>query len=123
MEKSSTTNDPSHATSRDGQKEQSAAEPTNASVGSTDDSFRTSRWKCPVFTNFKQVASPYMEQHGHAMLYGFIGFLIALLILIIGFWQTVLLVAFAAVGVVIGCYRDGNPTVRRRLKDFIDRID
>lgn len=123
MENPSTTNDPSPATSRDDREERPAAQPAGNPAESNGGASRTNRWKCSAFTSFKQIASPYMERHGHAVLYGFIGFLIAVLILIIGFWQTFLLVVFAAVGVVVGCYRDGNPTVRRKLKDFIDRID
>ena len=59
-----------------------------------------------VYASMKRAFSPYVENHSHAVLYGIIGFVAAALILIVGFWPTVLLAVFAAIGVVIGKYRD-----------------
>ena len=56
-----------------------------------------------------------LEKHGHAIAYGLLGFLIALLILIIGFWPTFLLSIFAAIGVLIGTYQDGSIQLKRLL--------
>ena len=55
------------------------------------------------------------EKHGHALIYGLLGFLIALLILLIGFWPTFLLSIFAAIGVLIGTYQDGSIQLKRLL--------
>ena len=55
-----------------------------------------------VYASMKRAFSPYVENHSHAVLYGIIGFVAAALILIVGFWPTVLLAVFAAIGVVIG---------------------
>ena len=56
-----------------------------------------------------------LEKHGHAIAYGLLGFLIALLILLIGFWPTFLLSIFAAIGVLIGTYQDGSIQLKRLL--------
>lgn len=56
-----------------------------------------------------------LEKHGHAIAYGLLGFLIALLILLIGFWPTFLLSIFAAIGVLIGNYQDGSIQLKRLL--------
>lgn len=65
-----------------------------------------------VYASMKRAFSPYVENHSHAVLYGIIGFVAAALILIVGFWPTVLLAVFAAIGVVIGKYRDGDRKTR-----------
>lgn len=75
-----------------------------------------------VYASFKHAMSPYVEKHSHAVLYGIIGFVAAALILIVGFWPTVLLAVFAAVGVVIGKYRDGDRKTRAQMKQLIDRF-
>lgn len=64
------------------------------------------------YASLKRTLSAYFDHHGHAVLYGVIGFAVAALILIIGFWPTVLLAAFAAAGAAIGKYRDGDQEVR-----------
>ena len=48
-----------------------------------------------VFASMKQAMAPYVEGHSHTVLYGIVGFVIAALILLAGFWPTVLLVLFA----------------------------
>ncbi len=76
-----------------------------------------------VYASMKRAMSPYVERHSHAVLYGIIGFIAAALILIVGFWPTVLLAAFAAVGAVIGKYRDGDRKTRERMRHFLDRFN
>ena len=68
-----------------------------------------------VYASMKRAFSPYVENHSHAVLYGIIGFVAAALILIVGFWPTVLLAVFAAIGVVIGKYRDGDRKTRQQM--------
>lgn len=75
-----------------------------------------------VYASMKKAVSPYVEKHSHAVLYGILGFIAAALILIIGFWPTVLLAVFAAVGVVIGKYRDGDRKTREQMKHVLDRF-
>ena len=67
--------------------------------------------------------TPYVENHSHAVLYGIIGFVAAALILIVGFWPTVLLAVFAAIGVVIGKYRDGDRKTRQQMKQVLERFN
>lgn len=76
-----------------------------------------------VYASMKRAMSPYVEHHSHAVLYGILGFIAAALILIIGFWPTVLLAVFAAVGVLIGKYRDGDRKTRMQMKHFLERFN
>lgn len=76
-----------------------------------------------VYASMKRAMSPYVEHHSHAVLYGIIGFIAAALILIVGFWPTVLLAVFAAIGVIIGKYRDGDRKTREQMKNVLDRFN
>lgn len=76
-----------------------------------------------VYASMKRAMAPYVENHSHAVLYGIIGFVAAALILIAGFWPTVLLAVFAAIGVVVGKYRDGDRATRERMRHFLDRVN
>lgn len=76
-----------------------------------------------VYASFKRALSPYVENHSHAVLYGILGFIAAALILLVGFWPTVLLAVFAAIGTVIGKYRDGDRATREQMKHFLDRFN
>lgn len=76
-----------------------------------------------VYASMKKAFSPYVEHHSHAVLYGILGFIAAALILIVGFWPTVLLALFAAIGVVIGKYRDGDRKTREQMKNVLDRFN
>ena len=76
-----------------------------------------------VYASMKRAVSPYVEHHSHAVLYGIIGFVAAALILIVGFWPTVLLAVFAAIGVVIGKYRDGDRKTRQQMKQVLERFN
>ena len=69
-----------------------------------------------VYASMKRAFSPYVENHSHAVLYGIIGFVAAALILIVGFWPTVLLAVFAAIGVVIG-------KSRQQMKQVLERFN
>ncbi|OUO92565.1 hypothetical protein B5F40_01205 [Gordonibacter sp. An230] len=75
-----------------------------------------------VSAEAKRAVTSAMENHGHAVLYGTIGFVAAALILIVGFWPTVLLALFAAVGVAIGMYRDGDRAARERVSSVLKRL-
>ena len=78
--------------------------------------------KTGMFANMRTAAAPYLEKHSHTVLYGIVGFIAAALILIVGFWPTVLLAVFAAVGVIIGRYRDGDQKTRAHMKSILERI-
>lgn len=76
-----------------------------------------------VYASMKRAFSSYVENHSHAVLYGILGFIAAALILIVGFWPTVLLAVFAAVGVFIGRYRDGDRKTREQMRNFLNRFN
>lgn len=76
-----------------------------------------------VYASMKKAFSPYVEHHSHAVLYGVLGFIAAALILIVGFWPTMLLAVFAAIGVIIGKYRDGDRKTREQMKNILDRFN
>lgn len=50
----------------------------------------------------------YAQGHRYTVLYGFIGFVLAALILAIGLWSTIVIAVFAGVGAALGQIRDGD---------------
>lgn len=60
----------------------------------------------------------YADAHPHTVLYGFLGFLLAVLILVIGLWHTVVIAIFVGVGALIGRMRDGDGEVRDVMERF-----
>ncbi len=61
--------------------------------------------------------------HGNAILWGVIGFLAAILIFILGFWQTLFIALLVIVGVAFGQYLDGDPKIVRALMNLIRSSD
>lgn len=57
-------------------------------------------------------------KHKGAAFGGAIGLIIAILILIIGFWKTLLVILLIGLGVFVGMIIDGNTSI----KDSIDRF-
>lgn len=58
------------------------------------------------------------DAHPHTVLYGGIGLLLAILILAVGLWDTIVLAIFTGVGAAIGQMRDGESGV----VDFFSRL-
>ena len=56
--------------------------------------------------------------HEYAVFGGVCGLVIAILVFVIGFWQTLFLTLCVTIGVAIGQYVDGNPTVVRFVRRF-----
>ncbi|MDM8300769.1 DUF2273 domain-containing protein [Collinsella tanakaei] len=50
----------------------------------------------------------YADSHHYTVLYGFIGFILAILILTLGLWATIVIAVFAGVGATLGQIRDGD---------------
>lgn len=75
-----------------------------------------------VWEETKQAVATHIEAHPHAVVYGIVGFIAAALILLVGFWPTVLLALFAAIGAVIGRYRDGDSRTRQVAQRLINRM-
>lgn len=75
-----------------------------------------------LFANLKSTCSSFAQEHQHAVCYGIIGFVAAALVLAIGFWPTVLLALFAAAGVFIGRYQDGDRKAMNAVRALIGRM-
>lgn len=119
----SNTNSRSDTASRDNEAEQPAPQQADASSTMPDDKRNPGNQRVHgLFSSLKQTMLPYVRKHPHAVLYGFVGFIVAALILIIGFWPTFLLVVGVTLGILIGRYRDGDQKVRAGLKSFLKRI-
>ena len=56
--------------------------------------------------------------HENAVFGGVCGLVIAILVFVIGFWQALFLALCVTVGIAIGQYVDGNPTVVRFVRRF-----
>lgn len=54
--------------------------------------------------------------HENAVLFGFVGFLVAVLIFIIGFWRTLFIALVVVAFVAVGQCLDGDPKILRALK-------
>ena len=57
-------------------------------------------------------------KHKGAFIGGIIGLIIALLILIIGFWKAVLVFLLIGAGIFIGMVIDGNTTIKNSINKF-----
>lgn len=53
----------------------------------------------------------YYPSHSHAIVYGLIGVVAAVLMLIIGFWPVLLIALLAFIGVALGQWQDGDPRI------------
>lgn len=60
----------------------------------------------------------YAKRHPFTVTYGFIGLVLAVLILTIGLWDTIVIAVFVIVGAVIGQIRDGD----NGIVNFFSRI-
>lgn len=72
------------------------------------------------FENMGHAAWAYADAHPHATLYGIIGFVLAVLILVIGLWDTLVIAVFVFVGTVIGQMVDGDNAAVNFIRRFID---
>ena len=63
----------------------------------------------------------YARSHPHKVLYGFIGFVLAALILILGLWNTIVIAVFVFVGATLGQVRDGDNAIVNFFGKLFDR--
>ena len=63
------------------------------------------------FQGLGRTAWAYADAHPHTVLYGLIGFVLAVLILVIGLWDTIVIAVFVAVGAIIGQMVDGDNAI------------
>lgn len=61
--------------------------------------------------------------HGNEIFWGFMGFVCAILVFILGFWQTLFVAFLVVVGVAFGQYLDGDPKIIRALMRLIRPSD
>lgn len=74
-----------------------------------------------LFEGLGRTVWAYVDAHPHATLYGIIGFVLAVLILVIGLWDTIVIAVFVFVGVTVGQMRDGDNALVNRIRRMFDR--
>lgn len=57
-------------------------------------------------------------KHKGAFVGGLVGLIVALLILIIGFWKALVVLLLMGIGVIIGMAIDGNTTIKDSMDKF-----
>lgn len=72
------------------------------------DRFQDATWG--FIEGIGHTAWAYADAHPHTVLYGAIGLLLAVLILVVGLWHTIVLAIFTGIGAAIGQMRDGEGT-------------
>ena len=70
----------------------------------------------------KELFAKAVPGHENEFLFAGIGFIAALILLFIGFWQFMLILLFVVAGVMFGQYLDGEPKVLNALKEWIASI-
>lgn len=70
------------------------------------------------FTGAGRRAWGYADAHPHTVLYGCIGLVLAVLILWLGLWDTIVIAVFVGVGAAMGQLRDGDGGIYR----FFNRL-
>ncbi len=75
-----------------------------------------------TFDDMVKKAQPYLDKHGHAIGYGIVGIVAAVLILTIGFWPVLLLAIFAAIGIAIGKFRDSGASMQNAVRSLAEGI-
>jgi len=73
-----------------------------------------------LFEGLGRTAWAYANAHPHATLYGIIGFVLAVLILVIGLWDTIVIAVFVFVGTVIGQMVDGDNAAVNFIRRVLD---
>lgn len=85
-------------------QEETRANTTYSSRYSSRGSRRGGFW-----SNVRSSISMFFSSNANSIIYGIAGIITAILIIAIGFWRALLIVALCAVGVIYGRYRDGDP--------------
>lgn len=105
------------------------ADEARAESGSTDREPKSHDERTPggfqdttigFFEGVGRCAWAYADAHPHATLYGIIGFVLAVLILVIGLWDTIVIAVFVAVGTVIGQMVDGDNAAVNFVRRLLD---
>ncbi len=94
------------------------------STADTDAAVRPESFHEATFGFFRELGRrmwAHADAHPHATLYGLMGFVLAVLILVIGLWDTIVIAVFVGVGVVIGQMRDGDNAAVNFVRRLLDK--
>lgn len=97
---------------------------SRASAAGADGATRTETFHEATFGFFRELGRRMWEHadaHPHAALYGIMGFVLAVLILVIGLWDTIVIAVFVGVGVIIGQMRDGDNAAVNFIRRLFDK--
>lgn len=72
------------------------------------------------FEGLGRAAWAYADTHPHATLYGIVGFVLAVLVLSIGLWDTIVIAVFVSVGTIIGQTIDGDNAAVNFIRRLLD---
>ena len=92
-------------------KAKAAASSASDSAASSTSANRFQDATVGFFQGLGRTAWAYADAHPHTVLYGLIGFVLAVLILVIGLWDTIVIAVFVAVGAIIGQMVDGDNAI------------
>lgn len=97
---------------------------SRARAADADASARSESFHKATFGFFRELGRRIWEHadaHPYATLYGMVGFVLAVLILVIGLWDTIVIAVFVGVGVVIGQMRDGDNAAVNFIRRLLDK--
>ncbi len=78
--------------------------------------------KPSVWPALRTAVSRMAQGRFHTLLYAAFGLVAALAILLVGFWQTLLVAGLVAIGAAIGLYQDGNAFLRTLVARLLKRL-
>ncbi len=87
-----------------------------------DNSQNSSPANNTLSAQIKELLGRVVPGHENELLWAGIGFVCALILLFVGFWQFLLILVFVIAGVIFGQYLDGKPRVLNTLKSWISSI-
>lgn len=110
--------EPARARAAQVSDDSAAGEGTDASR-SVDTKQTQHRGLAGAVLSLRQWLTQTFPGHENAVLFGFLGFIIAILIFIIGFWRTLFIALVVVVGVAIGQQLDGDPKIINAIRNLI----
>lgn len=83
-----------------------ASTPAEGSTPADGARFQEATWG--FIEGIGHAAWTYADAHPHTVLYAAVGLVLAVLILVVGLWHTIVLAIFTGVGALVGRMRDGE---------------
>jgi uncharacterized membrane protein len=100
--------------------ESDAEEPKGSAGGGAADRHEGTAKAASAFSHARSATTHWLSNnfpgHENAVFGGICGLIVAVLVFAIGFWQTLFVVICVLIGVAIGQYLDGNPTVVKAFR-------